>query len=131
VARCREKFGMNHIIDVLRGSKNQKVLQYQHDQLSTYGIGKDRSADDWKMLVRSLLHQGLLDETTDGYPILKLNEKSWEIMKRQRTVEIAVEPKREVPGKNRSLAVEVENITDAAQTNCRRTICATLRSFSR
>jgi ATP-dependent DNA helicase RecQ len=110
VARCREKFGMNHIIDVLRGSKNQKVLQYQHDQLSTYGIGKDRSADDWKMLVRSLLHQGLLDETTDGFPILKLNEKSWEVMKRQRTVEIAVEPKREVPGKNRSLAVEVESL---------------------
>ncbi|NJS10952.1 MAG: DNA helicase RecQ [Microcoleus sp. CSU_2_2] len=110
VARCREKFGMNHIIDVLRGSKNQKVLQYQHDQLSTYGIGKDRSADDWKMLARSLLHQGLLDETTDGFPILKLNEKSWEVMKRQRTVEIAVEPKREVPGKNRSLAVEVESL---------------------
>lgn len=110
VARCREKFGMNHIIDVLRGSKNQKVLQYQHDQLSTYGIGKDRSADDWKMLVRSLLHQGLLDETTDGFPILKLNEKSWEVMKRQRTVEIAVEPKREVQGKNRSLAVEVESL---------------------
>jgi ATP-dependent DNA helicase RecQ len=110
VARCREKFGMNHIIDVLRGSKNQKVLQYQHDQLSTYGIGKDRSADDWKMLARSLLHQGLLDEKTDGFPILKLNEKSWEVMKRQRTVEIAVEPKREVQGKNRSLAVEVESL---------------------
>ena len=110
VARCREKFGMNHIIDVLRGSKNQKVLQYQHDQLSTYGIGKDRSADDWKMLARSLLHQGLLDERTDGFPILKLNEKSWEVMKRQRTVEIAVEPKREVQGKNRSLAVEVESL---------------------
>jgi ATP-dependent DNA helicase RecQ len=110
VARCREKFGMNHIIDVLRGSKNQKVLQYQHDQLSTYGIGKDRSADDWKMLVRSLLHQGLLDETTDGFPILKLNDRSWEVMKRQRTVEIAVEPKREVQGKTRSLAVEVESL---------------------
>ena len=110
VARCREKFGMNHVIDVLRGSKNQKVLQYQHDQLSTYGIGKDRSADDWKMLARSLLHQGLLDERTDGFPILKLNEKSWEVMKRQRTVEIAVEPKREVQGKNRSLAVEVESL---------------------
>src|SRR4028119_1474253 len=47
VARCQERFGMNHIIDVLRGSKSQKVLQYQHHQLSTYGIGKDRSADEW------------------------------------------------------------------------------------
>ena len=116
VARCQEKFGMNHIIDVLRGSKNQKILQYQHHQLSTYGIGKDRSADDWKKLSRSLLNQGFLDEKTDGFPILKLNEKSWEIMKRQRTVEIAIEPQREVQGKVRSLAVEVEALFTILRT---------------
>ena len=110
VARCQEKFGMNHIIDVLRGSKSQKVLQYQHHQLSTYGIGKDRSADEWKKLSRSLLNQGFLDERTDGFPILKLNEKSWEIMKRQRTVQIAIEPQREVQEKVRYLAVEVESL---------------------
>jgi len=110
VARCQEKFGMNHIIDVLRGSKSQKVLQYQHHQLSTYGIGKDRSADEWKKLSRSLLNQGFLDEKTDGFPILKLNEKSWEIMKRQRTVQIAIEPQREVAEKVRYLAVEVESL---------------------
>ncbi|MEG4092658.1 DNA helicase RecQ [Microcoleus sp. Pol12B4] len=116
VARCQEKFGMNHIIDVLRGSKNQKILQYQHHQLSTYGIGKDRSADEWKKLSRSLLNQGFLDEKTDGFPILKLNEKSWEIMKRQRTVEIAIEPQREVQGKVRSLAVEVEALFTILRT---------------
>ena len=110
VARCQEKFGMNHIIDVLRGSKSQKVLQYQHHQLSTYGIGKDRSADEWKKLSRSLLNQGFLDEKTDGFPVLKLNEKSWEIMKRQRTVQIAIEPQREVAEKVRYLAVEVEGL---------------------
>ena len=110
IARCQEKFGMNHIIDVLRGSKSQKILQYQHNQLSTYGIGKDRSPDDWKRLSRSLINQGLLDERTDGFPILKLNEKSWEIMKRQRTVEIAIEAPREVQGRVRSLAVEVEGL---------------------
>jgi ATP-dependent DNA helicase RecQ len=110
IARCQEKFGMNHIIDVLRGSKSQKISQYQHNQLSTYGIGKDRSADEWKRLSRSLLNQGLLDERTDGFPILKLNEKSWEIMKRQRTVEIAIEAPREVQGRTRSLAVEVEGL---------------------
>ncbi|WP_293124507.1 DNA helicase RecQ [Microcoleus sp. bin38.metabat.b11b12b14.051] len=110
IARCQEKFGMNHIIDVLRGSKSQKILQYQHNQLSTYGIGKDRSAEDWKRLSRSLINQGFLDEKTDGFPILKLNEKSWEIMKRQRTVEIAIEAAREVQGRTRSLAVEVEGL---------------------
>lgn len=108
VARCKERFGMNHIIEVLRGSKSQKVLQYGHDKLSTYGIGKEKSAEDWKMLARSLLHQGLLDETTDGYPVLKLNARSWEVMKRQRTVEIAVVRKQEVQAVQRYSAAEGE-----------------------
>ena len=90
VARCRERFGMNHIIDVLRGSRKQKIEQYGHHLLSTYGIGKDRSVDEWKLLGRSLLHQGLVDETTDGYRILKLNKRSWEVLRLQRTVSVAV-----------------------------------------
>ncbi|BAZ53699.1 ATP-dependent DNA helicase RecQ [Nostoc sp. NIES-4103] len=90
VARCKERFGMLHIIDVLRGAKNQKITQYEHDKLSTYGIGKDRSLDEWRMLGRSLLHQGLLEQTTDGYSVLKLNALSWQVMRRQRTVVLAV-----------------------------------------
>lgn len=90
VARCRERFGMNHIIDVLRGSKKKKIEAYGHHLLSTYSIGKDKSIDEWKMLGRSLLHQGLVDETTDGYRILKLNKRSWEILRKQRSVQIAV-----------------------------------------
>ncbi len=93
VARCQERFGMAHIVDVLRGSKSQKILQYKHHELSTYGIGKDKSVEDWRMLGRSLLHQGLVEQTTDGYPILKLNSLSWEVMRKQRSVSIAVPPK--------------------------------------
>ena len=90
VARCRERFGMNHIIDVLRGSRKQKIEQYGHHLLSTYSIGKERSVDEWKLLGRSLLHQGLVDETTDGYRILKLNKRSWEVLRLQRNVSVAV-----------------------------------------
>ncbi|BAZ24897.1 ATP-dependent DNA helicase RecQ [Kalymmatonema gypsitolerans NIES-4073] len=90
VARCKERFGMGHIIDVLRGAKSQKITQYEHDKLSTHGIGKDKTPDEWRMLGRSLLHQGLLEQTADGYAVLKLNALSWEVMRRQRTVSIAV-----------------------------------------
>jgi len=90
VARCKERFGMNHIIEVLRGAKNQKILQYGHHNLSTHGIGKDKSIEDWRLLGRSLLHQGLIAQTTDGYSVLKLNALSWEVMRRQRSVYIAV-----------------------------------------
>lgn len=90
VARCRERFGMTHIIDVLRGSQKKRILDLKHDQLSTYGIGKDRSADAWKMLGRSLLHQGLVEETVDGFPVLKLNAASWQVLRKQITVEVAI-----------------------------------------
>lgn len=89
VARCKERFGMTHIIDVLRGAKTQKIALNQHNLLSTYGIGKDKTVDEWRMLGRSLLHQGLLEQTTDGYSVLKLNALSWQVMRRQRTVAIA------------------------------------------
>jgi ATP-dependent DNA helicase RecQ len=90
VARCKERFGMLYIIDVLRGAKTQKITQNGHDKLSTYGIGKDKSVDEWRMLARSLLHQGLLEQTADGYSVFKLNALSWEVMRKQRTVSIAV-----------------------------------------
>lgn len=90
VARCRERFGMGHIINILRGSKNKKIEQNGHHLLSTYGIGKDKTVEAWRNLARSLLHQGLMTETTDGYRVLKLNQRSWEILRQKRTVYIAV-----------------------------------------
>ncbi len=89
-AQRGQTFGMGHTIDVLRGSKNERVLKNGHDKLSTYGIGKDRSAEEWRMLGRSLIHQQLIDETSDGYSVLKLNDLSWEVLRKQRTVAIAV-----------------------------------------
>lgn len=90
VARCKERFGATHIIKVLRGSRDQRVLQLGHDQLSTYGIGLDRTVEDWRLLVRTLLHEGLVQETQDGYPVLKLNMASWEVLRKQRSVHVAI-----------------------------------------
>lgn len=103
VARCKERFGMTQIIDVLRGAKTEKIKQYQHDKLSTYGIGKEKSVDEWRMLARSLLHQGFLEQTTDGYSVLKLNVLSWEIMRRQRQVFIVVPVAQKVSLKDASI----------------------------
>jgi ATP-dependent DNA helicase RecQ len=90
IYRCKGKFGMKYTIDVLRGSKDKRILMNQHDQLSTYGIGRDHTADDWKVLGRSLLHQGLLAETTDGYAVLGLNDLSKEILRGDRQVMISL-----------------------------------------
>jgi ATP-dependent DNA helicase RecQ len=102
IARCQERFGTNHIIDVLRGSKGQRITQKGHDKLSTYGIGKDKTVDQWRLLGRTLLQQGLLDETTDGYPVLKLNARSWEVMRKQQPVYVAVAPQNANAGDRRA-----------------------------
>ena len=110
VARCKERFGVNHIIDVLRGAKKKKIEDYGHHLLSTYGIGQDRTAEEWKALGRSLIHQGLVDETADGFPVLKLNKRSWEILRKQRQVEIAIdrEASTRVIGSYNPRAAEIE-----------------------
>jgi ATP-dependent DNA helicase RecQ len=92
VSRTQQRFGMRHIIDILRGANTQKIRDLNHDQLTTYGIGKDLSVDAWMYLARSLLQQGLLTQTDDGYPVLKLNKLSLEILRRQRSVEIPAMP---------------------------------------
>jgi ATP-dependent DNA helicase RecQ len=63
--------------------------------LSVYGIGKHRSVDEWRGVARTLLHQGLIDETQDGYPVLSLNTQSGPVLRQERTVHMAaVKPKR-------------------------------------
>src|SRR6266700_789172 len=89
VAKTEQRFGMRYVIDVLRGAQTQKIRDTQHDQLPIYGYGRELSAEEWLRLGRALIHQGLLTETTDGYPVLKLNALSWEVLRKQRTVEIA------------------------------------------
>ena len=97
VYRCGQRFGMNHIVDVLRGSRKKRIVELDHDQLSTHGIGADRSVEDWRMLCRALIHQGYLDETTDGYSVLKLNASSNQVLKKLVAVEIPVTARIEKP----------------------------------
>jgi ATP-dependent DNA helicase RecQ len=93
IARVNQRFGMNYIIDVLMGEKTTKIEKNGHHLVSTYGIGKDRKKEEWKHLSRSLLHQGLMNETTDGYRVLKLNKLSWEVFRNERSVIINIKRK--------------------------------------
>jgi ATP-dependent DNA helicase RecQ len=89
VALTHERFGMRYIIDVLRGARIPKISDYGHHQLPVYGIGNYLSLNEWLHIGRSLLHQGLMCETADGYPVLKLNSLSKEIMQGLRLVQVA------------------------------------------
>jgi ATP-dependent DNA helicase RecQ len=93
LAQRRERYGAAHIIDILRGSESQRLIDRGHASLSVYGLGKAHTVDQWRDLARALLHQGVVEETQDGYPVLLLNERSWEILRGQRSVQLAVRPR--------------------------------------
>ena len=85
VKRTGQKFGGIHIIDVLRGSRVKKVMQFGHQKLSTYGIGKDYSKKQWQQLSRQFLHKGLMDQDME-FGSLKLTAKGWDVLKGDLTI---------------------------------------------
>ena len=84
-----ERFGAMTIIEILRGARTERLLARGHDALSVYGIGKAFPAEDWRRLARSLLHQGLICESHDGYSVLSLNEASRSLLKGERSFQMA------------------------------------------
>jgi ATP-dependent DNA helicase RecQ len=94
LAQRGQRFGAAQIVDILRGARSDRVVSRGHDTLSVYGIGKHRSVDDWRNLARALLHQGLIEETQDGYPVLSLNAQSAAVLRQELGVQIAATVKR-------------------------------------
>jgi ATP-dependent DNA helicase RecQ len=88
----RQKFGAGQIIDILLGKRTAKVIQFDHDQLSVFGIGEDLAEAEWRGVVRQLLAQGLV--AVEGeYGTLVLTEESGSVLGRQREVRLRKEAK--------------------------------------
>ncbi|HZU11793.1 MAG TPA: DNA helicase RecQ [Chloroflexota bacterium] len=92
VVRTRERFGLAHVIAVLRGSQSEKVLKFGHDKLSTHGIGRDRIDDFWRHLGRHLLGMGALRQDSDRYNVLSVTESGRAILFGGRRVTMRVPP---------------------------------------
>jgi ATP-dependent DNA helicase RecQ len=95
LAQRGQRFGAAQIIDILRGARSERVLSRGHDSLSVYGIGKQRSVEEWRCVARALLHQGLIEETQDGYPVLSLNAQSAAVLREELAVRIAASAKQQ------------------------------------
>ncbi|MFI6939170.1 DNA helicase RecQ [Streptomyces sp. NPDC050418] len=88
-----QKFGTGQIVDILLGRKTAKVIQFDHDQLSVFGIGEELAEAEWRGVVRQLLAQRLL--AVEGeYGTLVLTEDSGSVLARQREVPLRKEPKK-------------------------------------
>lgn len=88
IYRTGQRFGMGHIIDVLRGSSKQRITTLGHDRLSTFGIGSDKSQEAWGFLIRQLVHLGYVKQDIANYSILALDASSRPVLKGEVTLRL-------------------------------------------
>ncbi|MGD8166256.1 DNA helicase RecQ [Herbiconiux sp. P16] len=89
-----QRFGAGHLVDILRGKRTDRVGQWGHDSLSTWGIGTELSEQQWRGVVRQLLAQGLLAVNDDGYGTLVITAESGSVLAGERVVQLRREPER-------------------------------------
>jgi ATP-dependent DNA helicase RecQ len=96
VYRTGQRFGAMHVIDVLRGEATEKVAQRGHEKLTTFGIGRERSAREWRAIARQCIALGLLEVDHDAYGALRLAGESRAVLRGERAVTLRTwrEPKR-------------------------------------
>src|SRR5579859_1566713 len=88
VRRTGERFGVSYVIDVLRGSRAERILANRHDQLPTYGIGRDRSKEDWQHLARELARAGYTRLSADEYKVVSITEPGLRVLFQDEPVEL-------------------------------------------
>jgi len=88
IVRTEERFGATHIVDIVIGSNIQKIRDFGHDRLKTYGIGKGRSKTYWRQLVDELLAQKVIEKSEGPYPTLFLLPKAVHILRNEESIEI-------------------------------------------
>ncbi len=95
IGELNQRFGMNHVIDVLIGSKNKKITAKRHQLLKSHGWGVEYSKSQWQAFAREMIQQGVLSVEGARYPVLTLNRNSREILDGHRAVTL-VKPAEEV-----------------------------------
>ena len=82
VQQTGQRFGIKHLVDVIRGSANQYVLSYNHNQLEVYNKGKDKDVTYWTSVLRQVLINQYLEKDIEEYGVLKLNKKGEDFIKK-------------------------------------------------
>ncbi len=89
VYRVGQRFGVGHVVDVLRGSGKERIKQLGHDRLSTYGIGAAQSQEYWSAVLRHLVHHDFLDQDVGNYSVLKLTDAAWPLLRGEQSLAMA------------------------------------------
>ncbi len=104
VYRVGQRFGAGHVIDVLRGSRKERLLSLRHDKLSTYGIGESESQEYWGGILRHLVHNGCLSQDVGNYSVLKLTDAALPLLRGEKQCLMARPRVRKAPETKRKAA---------------------------
>lgn len=107
VKRTGERFAATHITHVLLGIDNEKVLKYRHQELSTFGIGKEFTRKQWLHIAQQLIQKGLLEQSSDLYSTLRLTPKGGEVLRSREPI-LGILPPAETAATARKKAGEIE-----------------------
>jgi ATP-dependent DNA helicase RecQ len=120
VLRCQQasgfSFGAQQIIDILRGKSTQKVLQFGHERLSTFGIGADFDVAQWRSVLRQLVMLRLIKVDHERFNTLRLTEASREVLRGERQLRLR-RPAKALPKRSDRRRVDNSRVSaDAADT---------------
>jgi len=112
VYRTGQRFGVNYLIDVLRGAETDKIFQNNHHHISTYGIGKDIESNAWRSVFRQLVARGYLSVDHATFGGLNLSEKARPLLKGEETIDLRIDVQEPVVKPLRKTRVK-QDIADA------------------
>lgn len=104
VYRLKQSYGIGYVIDVLRGSLNQRIVGQGHNKLTTHGIGKDRSSEHWLSVLRQLIHMGFLTQNIARGSVLQLTEAARPVLRGELSLQLAL-PRIDVASNSRHKTV--------------------------
>ncbi len=112
VYRVGQRFGIKHVVDVLRGADTERIRTLSHDRLTTYGIGEEYSHAEWTSIARQLIHRGYLVQDIANYSVLKLTPQALPILRGETQLELAVPRTREKTVKKKAPKSTINLNTD-------------------
>ena len=97
IYRTGERFGATHVCDVVVGEMTDKIRQFRHDQIPTFGVGKDRPKTYWRTVVSALVSQKILAVDDPQFPVLKLTDTAWAILRNKQHFEMISQQTQQQP----------------------------------
>jgi ATP-dependent DNA helicase RecQ len=123
VYRTGQRFGVAHLVDVLRGAESDKVFQFDHQHLPTYGVGKDLDNNQWRSVFRQLVARGYLSVDLERFGALRLEEKCRPLLRGEEQIQLRRDSARKSPAKRQTrtpLPVDIDVALWEALRDCRR-----------